>query len=111
MSLTANSFVDFRPLNTTLMINTGNSSVILKKTFTIRCDAPANPPASYEILRDDGTIVGRNSTVKTSVIEGIENNTVDFTCKPFNAYGKGPTVTIPVEVFSKYNCHGSLCWV
>ena len=51
LSLTVYSILDYRPLNTTLIINTGDSSVIVNQTFTITCDTQANPPATYEIFR------------------------------------------------------------
>ena len=51
LSLTVYSILDYRPLNTTLIINIGDSSVIVNQTFTITCDTQANPPATYEIFR------------------------------------------------------------
>ena len=81
LSLTVYSILDYRPLNTTLIINTGDSSVIVKQTFAIRCDTQANPTATCEIFRDDGNSVGSNSVLTTSVSEVKENNWVTFTCK------------------------------
>ena len=95
------SFPDYRPVNATLIINTADSSVILNETFTITCDAQANPPATYEIFRDDGNKVGSNSVVTTSVTEVEENNSVTFTCKASNGYGDGPTAKITLEVYCK----------
>ena len=103
------SFLDYRPVNTTLIINTGDSSVILNQTFTITCDAQANPPATYEIFRDDGNKVGSSSVVTTSVTEVEENNSVTFTCKASNGYGDGPTAKITLEVYCKCNGFESVC--
>ena len=75
----------------------------MNQTFTISCDTQANPPATYEIFRDDGYKVGSNSVVTTSVTEGEGNNSVTFTCKASNAYGDGPTAKITVEVQCKWN--------
>ena len=97
------SFPDYRPVNTTLIINTGDSSVILNQTFTFTCDAKANPPAEYEIFRDDGNKVGSNSVVTASVTEVEGNNSVTFTCKASNTYGDGPTAKITVDVHCKCN--------
>ena len=103
------SFPDYRPVNTTLIINTGDRSVILNQTFTITCDTQANPPATYEIFRDDGNKVGSNSVVTTSVTEVEENNSVTFTCKASNGYGDGPTAKITLEVYCKCNGFESVC--
>ena len=105
------SFPDYRPLNTTLIINNGDSSVILNQTFTITCDTRANPPATYEIFRDDGHKVGSNSVVTTSVTEVEGKNSVTFKCKASNAYGDGPTAKITVEVYCKCNGFESVCCV
>ena len=103
------SFPDYRPVNTTLIINTEDRSVILNQTFTITCDTQANPPATYEIFRDDGNKVGSSSVVTTSVTEVEENNSVTFTCKASNGYGDGPTAKITLEVYCKCNGFESVC--
>ena len=103
------SFPDYRPVNTTLIINTGDRSVILNQTFTITCDTQANPPATYEIFRDDGHKVGSNSVVTSSVTEVEGNNSVTFTCKVSNGYGDGPTAKITLEVYCKCNGFESVC--
>ncbi|PFX19654.1 Proto-oncogene tyrosine-protein kinase receptor Ret [Stylophora pistillata] len=90
----------YRPLNTTLIVNTGDNAVIVNQTFNITCSAQANPPATYGIFRDDGTNVGSNSVTSMSVTEVGGNNAVSFTCKTSNAYGDGPTAKITVEVYS-----------
>lgn len=109
LSLTVYSILDYRPLNTTLIINIGDSSVIVNQTFTITCDSQANPPATYEIFRDDGNNVGSNSVLTTFVSEVEENNRVTFTCKASNAYGDGLTAKITVEVYCKCNSFESVC--
>ena len=109
--LTVKSFPDYRPVNTTLIVNNGNSSVIVNQTFNITCDAQANPPATYEIFRDDGNKVGSNSVVTTSVTEVEGKNSVTFKCKASNAYGDGPTAKITVEVYCKCNGFESVCCV
>ena len=109
LSLTVYSILDYRPLNTTLIINIGDSSVIVNQTFTITCDTQANPPATYEIFRDDGNKVGSNSVVTTSVTEVEGKNSVTFKCKASNAYGDGPTAKITVEVYCKCNSFESVC--
>ena len=83
--------------------------VIVNQTFTITCDTQANPPATYEIFRDDGNNVGSNSVLTTFVSEVEENNRVTFTCKASNAYGDGPTAKITVEVYCKCNSFESVC--
>ena len=103
------SFPDYRPVNTTLIINTGDRSVILNQTFTITCDTQANPPATYEIFRDDGDKVGSNSVVTSSVTEVEGNNSVTFTCKASNGYGDGLTAKITLEVYCKCNGFESVC--
>ena len=109
LSLTVYSILDYRPLNTTLIINTGDSSVIVNQTFTIRCDTQTNPTATCEIFRDNGNSVGSNSVLTTSVSEVKENNRVTFTCKASNAYGNGPTAKITVEVYCKCYSFESVC--
>ena len=109
LSLTVYSILDYRPLNTTLIINIGDSSVIVNQTFTITCDTQANPPATYEIFRDDGNNVGSNSVLTTFVSEVEENNRVTFTCKASDTYGDGPTAKITVEVYCKCNSFESVC--
>ena len=109
--LIVKSFPDYRPLNTTLIINNGVRFVILNQTFTITCDTRANPPATYEIFRDDGHKVGSNSVVTTSVTEVEGKNSVTFKCKASNAYGDGPTAKITVEVYCKCNGFESVCCV
>lgn len=114
LSLTVYSILDYRPLNTTLIINIGDSSVIVNQTFTITCDTQANPPATYEIFRDDGNNVGSNSVLTTFVSEVEENNRVTFTCKASNAYGDGRQklpwkCIVSVTVSSRYvRCVASL---
>ena len=103
------SFPDYRPVNTTRIINTEDRSVILNQTFTITCDTQANPPATYEIFRDDGHKVGSNSVVTSSVTEVEGNNSVTFTCKVSNGYGDGPTAKITLEVYCKCNGFESVC--
>ena len=90
-------------------MNTGDSSVILNQTFTITCDTQANPPATYEIFRDDGNKVGSSSVVTTSVTEVEGNNSVIFTCKASNSYGDGPTAKITLEVYCKCNSFELIC--
>ena len=111
LSLTVYSILDYRPLNTTLIINIGDSSVIVNQTFSITCDTQANPPATYEIFRDDGNNVGSNSVLTTFVSEVEENNRVTFTCKASNAYGDGRTAKITVEVYCKCNSFESVCYM
>ncbi|PFX13123.1 Hemicentin-1, partial [Stylophora pistillata] len=88
----------YRPWKTKLMIDTADGFVFLNQIFTVECYAQANPPARHEIFRGDGTSVGNNSVVTTSVTEARED-IVNFTCKVSNAYGDGPTVMIAVGVF------------
>ena len=99
LSLTINSFLDYRPLNTLLQTNTSNNSVIMDETFSITCTTEANPPAKYVIYRDETTIVGNNSVVTSSVTERVKR--VTFTCKPSNYYGVGQMAHVSLEVFCK----------
>ena len=99
LSLTVNSFLDYRPLNTLLQTNTSNNSVIMNETFSITCTTEANPPAKYAIYRDETTIVGNNSVVTSSVAGRVKR--VIFTCKPSNYYGVGQMAHVSLEVFCK----------
>ena len=54
LNLTVYLSSDYRPLNTTLIINNGDSSVILNQTFTITCDTQANPQLR---MRSSGMMV------------------------------------------------------
>ena len=98
-SLTVNSFLDHRPYYTVLQTNTSNNSVIVNETFSITCTTEANPPAKYEIFRDETTIVGNNSVVTSSVKERVKR--VTFTCKPSNFYGIGQMADVSLEVLCK----------
>ena len=99
LSLTVNSFLDHRPYSTLLQTNTSNNSVIMNETFSITCTTEANPPAKYEIYRDQTTVVGNNSVVPSSVTERVKR--VTFTCKPSNFYGVGQMAHVSLEVFCK----------
>ena len=99
LSLTVNSFLDYRPLNTLLQTNTSNNSVIMDETFSITCTTEANPPAKYVIYRDETTLVGNNSVVTSSVAGRVKR--VTFTCKPSNYYGVGQMAHVSLEVFCK----------
>ena len=107
LSLTVNSFLDHRPYSTLLQTNTSNNSVIMNVTFSITCTTEANPPAKYEIYRDETTFVGNNSVVTSSVTERVKR--VTFTCKPSNFYGIGQMADVSLDVLCKWNCCDSVC--
>ena len=73
----------------------------MNQIFTIIRDTQANPPATFEIFRDDGNNVGSNSLVTTSATEVEVSDSATFTCKASNAHGEGPTAKITVEVYCK----------
>ena len=99
LSLTVNSILDHRPLNTLLQTNSGNNFVTVNETFSITCTTEANPPAKYVIYRDETAIVGNNSVVTSSVTERVKR--VTFTCKPSNFYGVGQMAHVSLDVLCK----------
>ena len=98
------SFTEYHPINTTLVTNLTNSTAIVDMSFTLTCSALANPPARYQLNREQEFLnvssTGSSSyTFTTSVTERV--NQVTYSCLPFNDYGHGSTTTRTVTVICK----------
>ena len=84
----------------------------MNTNFNLTCSADANPPAKYELYREQNslirTTIGQHSfTNTTSVNERIKQ--VIYSCTPFNDYGDGPTEIITVTVHCKYTAIDHAC--
>ena len=69
--------------------NLTNNVVDVNKTFSITCNAQANPHAKYRLYKGNEYINGtdNDAVIVTSVIERVKM--VNYSCIPFNFYGNG----------------------
>lgn len=88
----------------TLATDTGEAAVLKDTSFTLTCQADANPlPTSYTLKRNDGIIDGATGeTFSTTFLEtdGIQTN-VEYSCLVVNSVGQSEvTTTISVHCTS-----------
>ena len=98
-------FIAYHPINTVFSTNLTNNTVNLNETFTLVCNADANPAASYRLYREQESLEEQsNGTYLTFV--STRTKQVAYKCIPFNSFGDGPSKLINVTVYCKYICCG-----
>ncbi|XP_068733675.1 uncharacterized protein [Montipora capricornis] len=89
----------YHPINTFFSTNLTNNTVNLNESFTLICNADANPAASYRLYREQESLQEQsNGTYLTFV--STRTKQVTYTCIPFNGFGDGLSKTITVTVYS-----------
>ena len=96
-------FIAYHPINTVFSTNLNNNTVNLNETFTLLCNADANPAASYRLYREQESLEEQNSGTYVTYVS-TRTKQVTYTCIPFNFFGDGPSKTINVSVYCKYIC-------
>ncbi|XP_068686490.1 hemicentin-1-like [Montipora foliosa] len=88
----------YHPINTVFSTNLTNNTVNLNETFTLICNADANPAASYRLYREQESLEEQsNGTYLTFV--STRTKQVAYKCIPFNSFGDGPSKLINVTVY------------
>ncbi|XP_068685078.1 neural cell adhesion molecule 1-like [Montipora foliosa] len=88
----------YHPINTVFSTNLTNNTVNLNETFTLVCNADANPAASYRLYREQESLEEQsNGTYLTFV--STRTKQVAYKCIPFNSFGDGPSKLINVTVY------------
>ena len=81
--------VDYHLVNTIVTTNLTNNVVVVNDTFSITCNAQANPPTKYQFYKGIEYINGANNDAVIITLVSERGRTVNFSCIMLTFYGNG----------------------